>query len=112
MRWRVLLVATPNHVPIDISLGALPFEERLVARSSEFGFAPGAVVRTCSAEDLVVLKAVADRAQDWLDVEGIIVRQGRTLDRTLIREELMALLELKEDLSAGEALRKLFAKHG
>ena len=35
---------------------------------------------TCSAEDLIVLKAFAARGRDWVDVEGIIVRQAGALD--------------------------------
>jgi len=46
-------------------------------RASAFEFEPGVLVRTCSAEDLVVLKVFAGRPQDWIDVEGTIVRQGR-----------------------------------
>jgi hypothetical protein len=33
-------------------------------------------VRVCSAEDLIIYKSVSLRAQDRLDVEGIIRRQG------------------------------------
>lgn len=108
---RVLLVETDTGIPLDISLAALPFEERVVNRSTEFEFAPGAILNTCSAEDLVVLKAFADRPQDWLDVEGIIVRQGRALDRAHVMDELMPLLEMKEDLSPSATLEKLLRKH-
>ena len=66
---------------------------------------------TCSAQDLVVLKAFADRMQDWLDIEGVIVRQGTNLDRSLVLHELGPLLELKEDPQADVTLRGLFAKH-
>ena len=85
---RVLLVETADGVPIDIALGELPFEARVIARSTSLDVAPGVVLVTCSAEDLVVLKAFADRLQDWLDIEGIIVRQGASLDRPLVLQEL------------------------
>jgi hypothetical protein len=94
-----------------VSLAALPFEARVIERSSACAFAPDALLRTCSAEDLVVLKAFADRPQDWLDVEGIIVRQGPALDRPLIVEELDRLLELKEDASPMASLEKFFRRH-
>ena len=80
-------------------------------RSSDFAFARDITLRTCSAEDLVVLKAFADRPQDWLDVEGIVVRQGRTLNRARVMEELIPLLELKEDDAPKATLDKLFGKH-
>lgn len=52
--------------------------------------------RTCSAEDLIVLKAFAGRGQDWVDVERIIVRQTGKLDWDYIREQLRPLAELKD----------------
>jgi hypothetical protein len=51
---RVLLVETADGVPIDIALGGLPFEARVIARSTSFDVGPGVVLVTCSAEDLVV----------------------------------------------------------
>jgi hypothetical protein len=64
-----------------------------------------------AAEDLVTLKAFAERVQDWLDVEGILVRQGSRLDRNLVLRELRPLLELKEDRTAESQLIELFTKH-
>jgi hypothetical protein len=94
---RVVLIETTSGVPVDISLAGLPFEARVIDRSTRFDIVEGARFTTCSAEDLLVLKAFADRAQDWLDIEGVIVRQGPRLDRALVLEELRPLLELKED---------------
>ena len=108
---RVLLVQAANGVPLDISLAALPFEGRVVDRSSEYAFGSACRVRTCSAEDLVVLKAFADRPQDWLDIEGVVVRQGAALNRPQVLDELTPLLELKEDPDPGLTLRKLFNRH-
>ena len=51
----MLLLQSPDGVPIDIALAALPFEQGTVERSSLFEFAPHALLRTCSAEDLLVL---------------------------------------------------------
>jgi len=102
---RVLLVETAEGVPIDISLAGLPYEARLVARSTRFEFEPRVVVTTCSAEDLVVLKVFAGRVQDWLDVEGVLVRQGVALNRSPVLEEAAPLLELKEDPAAERTLR-------
>ena len=94
---RVLLLRAASGVGIDVALGGLPFEERIVERASPFPF-PGEVsLRTCSAEDLVVLKAFAARGRDWVDVEGIIVRQTGTLDWSYIDEHLAPLAALKEE---------------
>jgi len=96
-RWsRTLLLRTSGGVPVDLALGAIPFEERMVARATPHAFAPGAAIVTCSAEDLVVLKAFAGRDRDWTDVEGILVRQRGRLEWNCIRRELAPLAEARE----------------
>lgn len=108
---RVLLVETADGIPLDIALGGLPYEARVIARASPFAVASGVTLTTCSAEDLVILKAFAGRVQDWLDIEGVIVRQGGRLDRDLVLAELRPLLDLKEDAEAEPRLVALFRKH-
>ena len=93
---RVLLLKAPSGVGLDIALGGLPFEELAVSRSSLFTFPPNVPLRTCSAEDLVVLKAFADRPKDWVDVEGILIRQSDRMDWAHVRRQLGPLVELKE----------------
>ena len=97
LQHRVLLLQSPGGIGIDISLGAIPFEEKMVARASRYEFLPGVSLLTCSPEDLIVLKAFADRSQDWLDVEGVLVRQKGLLDWDHILSELTPLARLKED---------------
>jgi len=104
---RVVLIEAGNTVPLDVSLGALPFEERVVQRSSDFEVGPGSTLRTCSAEDLVVLKAFAGREIDWADVRGVAVRQAGRLDEALIFRELEPLLELKGAPEAASRLREI-----
>lgn len=65
----------------------------LAAWPSEF--LPGIKLKTCSAEDLVVHKAFASRTKDWLDIEGIILRQS-ALDWSYIADKLKPLLVLVE----------------
>jgi hypothetical protein len=93
---RVLLLRASTGVGIDIAFGALPFEESLVSRSSSFEFPGGVFLRMCSAEDLIVMKAFASRPRDWIDVEGIIVRQTGRLDWAYIDDQLRPLAELKD----------------
>ncbi|CAN5633938.1 hypothetical protein BH24CHL9_BH24CHL9_05950 [soil metagenome] len=112
LRFRVVLSRAANGTPLDISLGAMPYEERAVERSSEFAMAPGASIRTCSAEDLVVLKAFANREQDWLDIDGIVRRQWDRLDTDLIWQELEPLLELKESREEADRLRGVLDRVG
>jgi hypothetical protein len=98
LQRRVLLLEAASGVPIDVSLGGIPFEERVIERSSPWDIGGTEPLATCSAEDLVVLKAFAGREKDWLDVEGVVVRQGPALDVALVRRELEPLLKLKEDM--------------
>lgn len=92
---RVLLLRATSGVGLDIALGGLPFEQSAVDRSSKFAFPGDVTLRTCSAEDLIVMKAFAARTKDWLDVEGIIIRQTGKLDWEHILLQLRPLVELK-----------------
>lgn len=106
VQYRVLLL-DDGAIPVDVALGAMPFEERAVTRATPWSLSSEQTIRTCSAEDLVVFKAFAGRNKDWLDVEGVVVRQGRRLDAGLILDELAPLLDLKgttEDLARVERL--------
>ena len=93
---RVLLLTAANGVGLDVALAGFPFEEEIWRRASVFEFDEGCRLKTCSAEDLVVAKAFADRPKDWLDVEGILIRQGKKLDVGLVLRLLKPLCELKE----------------
>lgn len=109
LQTRVVLLEASNGVPLDVSLGALPFEERIVTRATLHPFAAEVDLMTCSAEDLIVLKAFANRAKDWLDVEGVLLREVGHLDVALIWRELDPLVELKEEPEISSRLRRLLA---
>jgi len=94
--YRVLLLSASNGVSIDISLGGMPFEQQMIEHSSLFEFEKDYVLRTCSAEDLIVLKAFAARDKDWADVGSILQRQKGKLDIEYIRENLQQLCEWKD----------------
>ncbi len=96
LRNRVLLLRSEKGIPIDISLGALPFEERVIDRATVHRFLDDARLDTCSAEDLVVLKAFADRSRDWADIEGVLIRSGHRLEWETVEAELEPLCEAKD----------------
>jgi hypothetical protein len=110
LRHRVLLLTGAAAVPLDVALGAMPFEERAAGRASRFDIGEGHALLTCSAEDLLVFKAFAGRDKDWLDIEGIAVRQTRHLDEALVFRELEPLLELKGTPEAGVRLRTILER--
>lgn len=104
---RVVLLRTPAGDGLDVALGGLPFEGEMVQRSSSFDFQADTRRRTCSAEDLVVLKAFAGRGQDWVDVEGIAYRQRSRLDWRAVFERLTPLVDLKGEPETLDRLRRL-----
>ena len=109
LQTRVLLIRAANGIPLDVALGAMPFEARAVDRASAYAIGEGRHIRTCSAEDLVVLKAFADRPQDWLDIESVLARQA-DLDLALVRRELAPLAELKGEPEILDRLRQRVAR--
>lgn len=96
LRHRVLLLRTADGFAVDVALGAMPFEEGTIERATEAELARGARLLTCSATDLVVHKAFAGRPQDWVDIEGVLVRQKGELAWPQLWADLSELAELKE----------------
>ena len=110
LKYRVLKLRAPDGVPIDVSLGALPFEIEVLERASRWRLSPTIDLVVCSAEDLIVYKLVASRPRDLLDVEGIVRLQWRDLDLARVRSrarEFAELLERRDLLAPFEgALRR------
>jgi hypothetical protein len=94
---RVLLLNTSTGTGIDVSLGAMPFEEMMIERASLFTFSPGLDLRTCSAEDLLVMKLFASRPLDIRDAEGVAIRNRGHLDWTYVEEQLQPLADIKQE---------------
>ena len=69
---RVLLLRhSASGASIDISLGVLPFEEEVVARSRVYDVGMLSV-RLPTPEDLIIMKAIAHRPKDLIDIQTII----------------------------------------
>ena len=107
---RVLLLRhEPTGIDIDVALGCLPFEEETVARATLVQVA-GVSVPLPTPEDLVIMKAVAHRDRDQLDVAGLLaahpdldVRRVRRWVRAFA--EALDMPELYDDLQAQLASR-------
>jgi len=93
---RVLLLRVPGASDVDLSLGLPGYEDEVMARAVDYDLGDGRVVRLCSAEDLIIHKAIAGRPQDALDIEGVILRQGHRLDVAYIRHWLGIFADLLE----------------
>ena len=101
---RVLLVShRPSGTPIDVVLGALALEEEIVRGAARIEIA-GAAISLPTPESIVVMKAIAQRARDVADIEGILETRDhldidwiRTwlaeFDRALGRTDLLAEFE-------------------
>ena len=98
--FRVYRGFASNGTAVDIGLAGFPFEADMIDRASEFDFRPDCRVRTCSAEDLIVMKSLAGRNQDWADVRNVAGCQWSKLDWDLIDESLEMLCEITENLTA------------
>jgi len=69
---RVLLVLhQPSGVPIDIVFGSLSLEDEIVRSARKVEIA-GVSIPLPTPESIVVMKAVARRARDIADIEGIL----------------------------------------
>jgi len=80
---RVLLLRQGDSATnIDISLGLLPFEKEVIARRQKV--AVGSItIPLPTPEDLIIMKAVANRPKDMLDIQGIL-QAHPSLDRKRI----------------------------
>jgi hypothetical protein len=71
-RTRVLLLRhADSAIDIDVILGRLPFEEEVVARAQVRDLS-GVSVRLPQVEDLIIMKAIAQRPHDLRDIEGLL----------------------------------------
>lgn len=102
---RVLLLRhAASGIDIDISLGMLPFETEMVDRGRRVAIGD-LQLRLPTPEDLIILKAVAHRPQDLLDIEAVIASHPG-LDKERIRcwvrqfAETLEMPELWDDLEA------------
>ena len=107
-RNHLIRIQTRSAVPVDLIVAALPYESTAIRRAVETDVA-GTSVRLCAPEDLVIHKLASERPQDAVDVEGIILRQARRLDREYLGarvQELAAGLERPEITSFYRSLLK------
>jgi predicted nucleotidyltransferase len=98
----LLLRHDGTRVPIDLSIGFLPFEEEAVRRALPMK-ARGLEIPVATPEDLVILKAIAGRPRDIVDIEGLLAANPR-IDRNRVRSVTAIFAGL---LEAPEVLENL-----
>jgi len=90
VRTRVVPVRTPEGIPIDFIVAALPFEVEAIGRALLIDF-EDLEIRVCSPEDLIIHKIVSDRPRDLEDVVGVLRRRRHTLDLVRLDETVKEL---------------------
>jgi hypothetical protein len=87
----LLLRHEASGIAVDVSLGILAFEQEAVARSVLHD-AGAFAIRVPTPEDLIILKAVAHRPVDLLDIQALI-QTNPNLDRERIRSYVCEFAE-------------------
>lgn len=103
-RNRLVMLHHPiTNADVDISLGAMPFEIEAVERS-RLVRSGKLRVRLPTVEDLIILKAIAHRPKDLVDIQSLIDANPK-LDRARIENwvkqfaELLEMPELWDDVA-------------
>lgn len=102
----LLLRHQPTGVDLDVSLAWSAFEHEALAASTLTRF--GSVrAPMCTAENLIVFKAIAGRPKDVQDAEALLALYPQ-IDRAYVRSRVAVLAELAEAPEILVALDELF----
>ncbi len=107
----ILLKHNPTGIGIDISMALLPFEVELISRATPVTIG-SLTFAIPTPEDLIIMKAVAHRSQDLIDIEAIRTAHP-TLDMKRIRRwirEFARVLHTPEIAADVERIMKQFKK--
>ncbi len=83
-KTRVLPIEITESVKGDIIFIGLEYEKMAIERAVDVEISKNIKVRVCTAEDLIIYKAISEREKDWQDIEGILLRRGNLLDKKYI----------------------------
>ena len=108
-RNRVLLLRhDATAISVDMSFIAMPFEEEMIA-SAQVAEIGGLQLRLPRPEDLIIMKTVAHRSQDMVDVEYLI-ETCPTIDMTRVQQRLSEFAEVLEAPDLLDDFRALLAR--
>jgi len=80
---------------VDFLLATPGFEEQSLQRAVQVKV-NNLSIWVCTAEDLIIQKAIAGRAKDWQDIEGIIIEQFGKLDKNFLDDWLKQFADILE----------------
>ena len=85
-----MVVLTYHGIRVDWLKAVIPAYQHILDRSTEEAWL-GKRIRVASAEGLILMKLLAARTQDWLDIENLIAAQRERLDVDWICQEWQSL---------------------
>jgi predicted nucleotidyltransferase len=105
----LILATNVGDVIVDFLLALPGYEEMIIERAvlRDLG---GWQAWFCSAEDLIIQKAVAGREKDWLDVEALVIEQQGSLDEAYVADWLQQFAEALEKPEMLEQYQRLLSK--
>jgi len=106
---RVLLLRhEETQIAIDLSCGVLPFEQEVLERAIDFR--DGSLdIKIATPEDLIILKAVAHRTRDLLDIENLLNVHG-DVDLNRIRYWVRQFADVLESPALVRDLERILDK--
>lgn len=104
---RVLLLQSEDGVPIDVSLGALPFEDEAIRSAREIPLEGNLSVKVASPESLIVMKALANRPKDREDIRQLLLI-NTDVSRSALIETAIQFSELIDSHDPVEVIRQAF----
>lgn len=87
-----MVVLSYRGVRVDWLKAAIPAYQHVLDRATEETWL-GQRIRVASAEGLILMKLLAARTQDWLDIENLVAAQRDRLDVPWIRGEWQTLAD-------------------
>jgi len=85
-----------GEITVDFLMTIPGYDELLVTRAQRH-LIDDLSLWICTAEDLIIQKAIAGRPKDWQDIEGIILEQNSILDWQYIENWLIQFADALED---------------
>jgi hypothetical protein len=95
-----------GSTPIDLFFSYDEFHDACMERRRAFPFGEGETIHVLSPEDLIVFKAIFDRAKDRRDIAELVFTMGDELDRAWIESWLDRIVG-SDDERLGRCLEAL-----
>jgi len=87
-----MVVLSYQGIRVDWLKPVLPAYQHILDRTTEETWL-GQSIRVASTDSLILMKLLAGRTQDWLDIENMVAAEGDRLDLAWIRVEWQGLAD-------------------